>query len=88
MTVEFGERLWKMKIGYDERWAKCLLRILLMHETLRCACDNGLKGDVGHLEPWQRRWPLQTNVYTTIGYYPFSLGYGVTVGRLSISTPH
>ena len=80
MTVEFGERLWELKIGYDERWAKCSPGIILMHETLRYACEKQLKGYefLGHFEPWQQRWPLQTTHHATVGFYPFALAGGLS----------
>ncbi len=62
MTIEHGGRLWELKIGYDERWAKCSPGLLLMNETLRYACERGLNGYefLGSDEPWHHRWPIKT----------------------------
>ena len=81
LTVEFAGQLWELKIGYDERWAKCSPGILLMHETLRYACERGLKGYefLGQFEPWQERWPIEKTQHATIGFYPLSFEGGVTV---------
>ncbi len=75
MAVEYGGRLWDMKIGYDERFAKCSPGILLTHETLRYACERGLTAHeyLGAAEPWQRCWPLDLRPHTNVRLYSLSI---------------
>lgn len=74
MAVEYGGRLWELKIGYDETYAACSPGILLTHETLRWACECGLTAHefLGDVNPWQRWWPLELRHYQSIRLYPFS----------------
>jgi CelD/BcsL family acetyltransferase involved in cellulose biosynthesis len=56
MAVEYGDRLWEIKIDYDERFSRCSPGILLTHETLRWTCERHLISHefLGTAEPWQR----------------------------------
>ena len=75
MAAEYGGRLWDLKIGYDERWAKFSPGILLTNETLRYAKEQRLDGleFLGQAERWQRRWPIKLRYHTTVRFYPFSI---------------
>lgn len=81
MAVEYGARLWELKIGYDERWAKCSPGILLTHETLRYCCERGLVAHefLGGAEHWQARWPIELRRDLTPRFYPLSLRGGVAL---------
>jgi CelD/BcsL family acetyltransferase involved in cellulose biosynthesis len=81
MAVERAGRLWELKIGYDERFARHSPGILLTHETLRYACRRGLAAHefLGVAEPWHRWWPLETRPYASARFYPFSLAGGVAL---------
>ncbi len=74
MAVEYGGRLWELKIGYDEKFSACSPGILLTHETLRWACEHGLTAHefLGRAEPWQRWWPLELRPCQNVRLYPFS----------------
>jgi CelD/BcsL family acetyltransferase involved in cellulose biosynthesis len=75
MAVERGGRLWELKVGYDERFARHSPGILLTHETLRYACQHGLAAHefLGVAEPWHRWWPLEMRHYASARSYPLSL---------------
>ena len=81
MTSEHGGRLWCLKIGYDERWAKSSPGLLLMNETLRYACERGLKSyeHLGTAEPWHHHWPIKTHACGSIRYYPPSISGGIRI---------
>jgi CelD/BcsL family acetyltransferase involved in cellulose biosynthesis len=75
MAVEHGNRLWDLKIGYDETFSQCSPGILLTHETLRYACDQGLAAHefLGWPAPWEKIWTNQAHEYLSPRVYPFSL---------------
>ena len=81
-AVSYAGRLWELKIGYDEQWKQCSPGILLTHETLRLACEEGLVAHefLGRAEPWQQRWPIEIWRHTTLRYYPVSFHGGLSLG--------
>lgn len=58
LAIESSRRMWLLKIGYDERFAKCSPGQLLMFETLRYAVENKLVSYefLGNAADWTRRW--------------------------------
>ena len=83
--LEHANRFWVLKIGYDEKWAKCSPGIQLTMETIRYAFDRGLEAYefLGSDEPWLHAWARQSHSYTSIGFYPLGFcglyGLGVDV---------
>jgi CelD/BcsL family acetyltransferase involved in cellulose biosynthesis len=75
MAVEHSHRLWELKIGYDERWARCSPGVLLTHETLRHACEQGLEGFefLGRAEKWQCHWPVELRTFSAVRFYPLNI---------------
>ncbi len=75
MALEYADRLWTLKQGYDERWSDCAPGILLTHESIRYACDKGLAACefLGSAETWQKRWPIELTPYSRLRFYPLSL---------------
>lgn len=74
-AVEWGEKFWLLKIGFNEKYAKCSPGMLLMQETLTYAMNNNLKSYefLGSSETWTRRW-TQTEWQTVrVEAYPFSI---------------
>lgn len=57
-AVQTGRRFWLLKIGYDEKYARCSPGMLLMYETLRYAAEQGLRSYelLGNPAPWTKRW--------------------------------
>jgi CelD/BcsL family acetyltransferase involved in cellulose biosynthesis len=82
IAVEHGQRLWELKIAYDEAYSKCMPGILLTHETLRYAVERGLQAHefLGQAEAWERHWPCEEDEYVSMRVYPFSL-----TGQLSLA---
>jgi CelD/BcsL family acetyltransferase involved in cellulose biosynthesis len=67
LAVEYAKRFWLLKIGFDERWARCSPGILLMHETIRYAFEHKLEAFelLGGDEPWLHIWTDEVNAYET-----------------------
>ena len=42
VAVETGGRFWLLKVGYDERFARCSPGSLLLLETIRHAATTGV----------------------------------------------
>lgn len=76
LGVEQGQRFWVLKIGYDERWARCSPGIQLTMETIRYAFDQRLDGYefLGSEEPWQALWPHNRRLLISLVVYPISPG--------------
>jgi CelD/BcsL family acetyltransferase involved in cellulose biosynthesis len=57
-TVQTNERIWALKIGYDEQFRRCSPGILLMQSMLRYAAECGLRSYefLGSPAPWINRW--------------------------------
>ncbi len=75
MALEYAGRLWTLKQGYDERWSDCAPGILLIHESIRYACEKGLVACefLGSAETWQKRWPIEFTPHSRLRFYPLSL---------------
>jgi CelD/BcsL family acetyltransferase involved in cellulose biosynthesis len=82
MALEYGKRLWDLKIAYDEAYRECVPGILLTHETLRYSLERGLEAQefLGQAEAWERHWPCEEDEYVSMRVYPFSL-----TGQLSLA---
>ena len=72
--IEFDRRLWVLKIGYDEAYARCSPGIQLSHEMIRHAVERGLDSYefLGAEEPWQSAWPGNRREYVTLILLPWS----------------
>ncbi len=83
LAVEYAERFWTFKIGYDEAFARCSPGTLLMHEAIRSAFDRRLKSFefLGNDEPWIRIWT--DNIYSFITYriYPWTIDGSLALGQ-------
>jgi CelD/BcsL family acetyltransferase involved in cellulose biosynthesis len=82
MGVEHSNRLWDLRLGYDEAFSRCAPGVLLTHETLRYAVERGLEAHefLGQAEAWERHWPCEEDEYVSMRVYPFSL-----TGQLSLA---
>lgn len=74
LGVEYGGSFWVLKIGYDERWAKCSPGMQLTHEMVRYSFERGLSRYelLGAEEPWQRVWAGGEREHMTAVIYPFN----------------
>lgn len=72
LAVRDYNRLWVLKVGYDEVFSKCSPGILLMHDTVRQAFAAGLEGVefLGSDAPWLHIWTEENHPYLTIHAYP------------------
>jgi len=72
IAVESGGRFWLLKVGYDERFARCSPGHLLMVETLRYAAERGLRTFefLGSAEPWTQVWTTDVRPCVSVWAYP------------------
>jgi CelD/BcsL family acetyltransferase involved in cellulose biosynthesis len=75
IAIEASDRLWLLKIGYDEDYAKCSPGMLLMLETLQYAARKGLASYefLGAAKDWTRRWTKTERNNVTIRIYPYTI---------------
>lgn len=74
LGVEFARRYWTLKVGYDERWARCSPGLLLMHAVIRDAFARGLEAVefLGRFEPWIGTWTHRLHPCVSTRLYPLS----------------
>jgi len=79
MAVVNSNKLWEIKIGYDEEYAKCSPGILLTHEALRYVFEENFDGYefLGEEEEWEHMWTREQKSYFSVHVYPYSLS-GIT----------
>ncbi len=58
LGMEYANRLWILKIGFDENWSKCSPGIILMNEVIKYAFDKKISSVefLGGDEPWLHIW--------------------------------
>lgn len=73
--IQFGERYWVLKIGYDEHWAHCSPGMQLTMEAVKYAFSKGFKTYefLGADEAWLRIWTPLSHSSSTLLYYPYSM---------------
>lgn len=73
--IQYAERYWVLKIGYDERWAYCSPGMQLTMEAVKYAFRKGFKiyEFLGADEAWLRMWTQSSYPCSTLLYYPYSL---------------
>ncbi|MFL6215557.1 MAG: GNAT family N-acetyltransferase [Blastocatellia bacterium] len=73
-AVECGERFWLLKIGYDERFARCSPGLLLLRHTISEAARRGLRSFefLGGIEAWTQVWTEETRPTVSIRAYPIN----------------
>jgi CelD/BcsL family acetyltransferase involved in cellulose biosynthesis len=76
LAVEQAGRLWLLKIGYDERFARCSPGTLLMLEAANWASERGLDAIelLGGRESWTRFWTHEERPCVALYAYPARLG--------------
>jgi CelD/BcsL family acetyltransferase involved in cellulose biosynthesis len=72
--LEYGGRLWELKIGYDERWHRASPGRLLLWESLRMAFQRGLDAHefLGVGDGQQPMWATGSLPLETLVWYPIS----------------
>jgi len=73
--AEFARRLWQIKIGYDEAFARVSPGMLLSREVIGAAARDGLDGleFLGAVEPWTQTWSPTVRRFLTVRVYPLGL---------------
>jgi CelD/BcsL family acetyltransferase involved in cellulose biosynthesis len=72
LGVEWGSRLWLLKIGHDEAMNRCSPGMLLLLEAVRAAASEGLEAVQlwGGIEQWTSMWTEDVDECTTVAAYP------------------
>jgi CelD/BcsL family acetyltransferase involved in cellulose biosynthesis len=80
IAVEVYERLWVLKIGYDEALSRCSPGFLLTAEAIGYAARQGLRSYefLGAAEAWEQRWRSETRACALVAFYPYSVRGGVS----------
>lgn len=76
LALQWRERFWLFKIGYDEAWRDCSPGNLLMLHTLEHAARSGLKSYelLGNVEPWiAQLWTGEQLPCVHLRTYPLGL---------------
>jgi CelD/BcsL family acetyltransferase involved in cellulose biosynthesis len=73
--LEYGGRLWELKIGYDERWREMSPGRLLLWETLQGAFARQLEAFefLGTGDGQQCWWATSAQSLETLVWYPYSM---------------
>jgi CelD/BcsL family acetyltransferase involved in cellulose biosynthesis len=76
IAIESDDRFWLLKIGHDERFARCSPGTLLMLYSIKYAAVRGLKSYefLGIAEPWTRVWTQSVRRCVALRAYPLSAG--------------
>jgi CelD/BcsL family acetyltransferase involved in cellulose biosynthesis len=88
LAVETGDRFWLLKVGYDERFARCSPGSLLLLETTRYATTRGLRSYefLGDAESWTRPWTQEVRPCVRVDAYPFETrGVGVLASDAAVA---
>jgi CelD/BcsL family acetyltransferase involved in cellulose biosynthesis len=74
IAVECHGRFWLLKIGYDEKVARCSPGNLLMLHSVQYAAARGLASYefLGGAAPWTATWTKTLRTCTVVRAYPFS----------------
>lgn len=88
MGVQYAQKFWVLKIGFDEQWAKCSPGNLLMHETIRWSFERGLRAFefLGNEEIWIHIWTDLSHIYQSQSVYPLTVrgvvSFGIDLPRM------
>jgi CelD/BcsL family acetyltransferase involved in cellulose biosynthesis len=76
--LEYGGRLWELKVGYDERWSRTSPGRLLLWESLQFAFEMGVDAYefLGAGDGQQAAWATSSRSLETLVWYPYS-GAGI-----------
>ncbi len=71
LGVEYKNRFWLLKMGYDQSFARCSPGELLIVESLRLAAERGLEAYefTGTPESWTHKWTDKTHDSVSIRIY-------------------
>lgn len=68
------DRLWLLKIGYDEDYARLSPGLILMNEVIKHSYAQGLAGIefLGSAEDWVEAWRPERRQYPLLALYPYT----------------
>ncbi|MBZ5506234.1 MAG: GNAT family N-acetyltransferase [Acidobacteriia bacterium] len=71
LGVDYKQRFWLLKMGYDQHFARCSPGELLMVESLRFAAERGLEGFefTGTRESWTHKWTDMAHPSVSVRIY-------------------
>lgn len=74
--LQYGGRIWELKVGYDQRWAAASPGRLLLWQMLRDAFARGLRAYefLGAGDGQQTAWSTSQQTLQTFAFYPYSAG--------------
>ena len=75
IAVEYDDRFWLLKVGYDQDFSKCSAGNLLMLHTVKYAADSGFKSYefLGGEESWTKVWTKLVRASVNVRIYPVSI---------------
>jgi CelD/BcsL family acetyltransferase involved in cellulose biosynthesis len=75
IAVEWHQRLWLVKIGYDPAYSKCSPGHLLMLHTLGYSARRGLQSYefMGNPAPWTEQWTTALRPCVQVRLYPLGI---------------
>ncbi|MEX8517532.1 MAG: GNAT family N-acetyltransferase [Leptothrix sp. (in: b-proteobacteria)] len=81
IAVEWQDRFWLLKIGYDAAYSKCSPGLLLMLHTVQHAAERGLKSYefLGSPAPWTSLWTRTLRPCVRVLAYPASVPGAVSL---------
>jgi CelD/BcsL family acetyltransferase involved in cellulose biosynthesis len=86
-SVEYLNRLWVLKIGYNEAWSRCSPGWQLLAETMHHAFDRKLESYefLGSEEHWLHGWEAERTQLSTLACYPITLmgAYGLAADAVA-----
>lgn len=74
IAVETESALWLLKIGYNEKYARCSPGNILMRDSIAYAAENGLSAFefLGKESPWTELWTSEARLVRALRCYPAS----------------
>lgn len=83
VAVEWRERLWLLKIGYDEAFARCSPGVVLLAHAITDAARRGLASYelLGGDRRWVRAWTAEMRPMLAVAMYPLRPRVAVTLVR-------
>ncbi|MGI0485192.1 GNAT family N-acetyltransferase [Pantanalinema rosaneae CENA516] len=81
IAVEYANRFWLLKVGYNENFARCSPGNLLMLHTVKYAATQGLASYefLGCAEPWIQLWTQSLRQCVAVAAYPASVSAVMTL---------
>ncbi len=76
MALEYHDRYWLFKIGFDDRYEKCSPGTLLMLHCIGWAANKDLRAFelMGNIEPWIAAfWTKESHETVRLRIYPYSI---------------